>query len=124
MNVSPVARIRQLPSLVLGSIIPTDAKRLLLLVAVFLSLEEKRGLIKPRLKELNDALELTDSYDHLMRAAETIRAVWHGQCPVSPSQSVAQACSVIVEWVPDFLLYDSKDKVASDVARVLTCKLA
>lgn len=106
-------------SRLLGRVVPTEVKRKLVLVAVFVELEKERGMDRPRLSDLNAQMHLVEDVNILDKLAEVANLLFAPRaCPISKDVGVVENCSQIMCWMPSWLRYGKDDRIFSDLAEV------
>lgn len=109
-------------SKILSALLPTFVKRVVFLATLFCSVEAMRGVVAPRLQALNEELKLVSNTELLRGCAEFTDRVWKS-CPIQEGSGLAASCAATVEQMPSWLRYDAPDRMASDVARLMMCRV-
>lgn len=114
-------KAEKLWSRLLGQVLPTEVKRKLVLVAVFVELEKERGMDHPRLSDLNDQMHLVEDVSILDKLADVAGLLFAPKaCPISREAGVVENCSQIMCWMPNWLRYGNDNRIFSDLAEVAT----
>ena len=104
---------------------PKGMKRKIVMIAAFCEIERKRGVKNPRICKLNRALKLTQT-DQLLFGIRDVAT------PLSETFlcdekddvcDVAAVCNSLTDSVPEYLIYDTRENIISDIAKVMVCNL-
>lgn len=104
---------------------PDSMKRKIVMIAAFCEVERMRGVKIPRIDKLNDALKLTQTEALLygIRDLASPLSVKYFCTSDAGLCDVAAMCHGLADSVPDYLKYDTRDAMISDIAKVIVCNV-
>lgn len=106
--------------------IPKGIQRKMVLVAVFLELEHKRGEEHPRLEDLNAQMHLVDDVTILDRMADLIGVLTRTdalQLSISPEAGIMENCTNVISSLPAWLQYNDRNVIIQDLAELAVCSV-